>query len=196
MFYVLSWCFVWCLCYYIIYYTLLYIIYYIIYYIIIHILLYLILLYYYILYIYIYYTLLYIIYYTILSSSLPLLFFPNLPPLLFFLSSPPLPILFYQPSPSSPLFFSPIPGILVGTRIRLFISHQDIPRQSSDLYSSISHPISFILYLSGVGYSYLYTLQIFPDNLTPHKVSVVCLEWCGVVLYLVRFCSGSRFLVL
>ena len=140
----------WCLTYgvIVIYYIILYY-YYIIYYILYYI-------------IYYYYYILYILYLILYSSSL-LIYFP---PILFsFPSSSYLPFLFYSSS-SSQSFSSPssshhpIQSIRVGSSLCLFMFNPD-------LFLS-----SFILYLSVLTYTYLYSSR-FPKYLTPHVLS----EW-------------------
>ena len=125
-----------------VYYSYYYILYY--YYIIIHILLYI---YYYIL---LYYT---IIHYIISSSSLPflssLLIYSSLP-----LSSPSLPNL----SPSQ--YSHPQPSDLSSSSSHPFLS-SNLLLSSSFLPNLPPLIISFILYLSRVSYSYLYSELVF-----------------------------------
>jgi hypothetical protein len=52
--------------------------------------------------------------------------------------------------------------------------------------SSSPHPPSFILYLSILIYTYLYSFLI--NKLTPHILSEACLEWCSFIC--VVFGSG------
>ena len=124
--------------------------------------------------------LLYIISYTILFSSVPIFSFPIYLPLLSF------------PSSSS----SPNHSIRVGTYIYLFMSFFrsillffcSLPILSSQSFSSfpstflilqINSP-HFILYVSVLGYTYLY----YPDSkLTPHVLS----EW------MVEVCAGDKY---
>jgi len=169
----LIWCDVW-------YYILLYIYYYIL-------LLYIYYYYYtiillYIIYYYYYYYILYISYLILyspllFSSSIFLSSFQSLIYLYSFSTSPPslLPIipslLFFCPLllPILPLFLL-IHSILVGTYIYLFIFFL-CSFQSSPILFSSPNPPSFILYLSVLGYTYLYysDTSILPSsNLSPN----------------------------
>jgi hypothetical protein len=180
---------------YIVYYT-----YYILYIILYYYIIYYLILYYYIL----YYTLLFFCLYSsllILQFYPPLLFILLDPYLIFCLYSSLLIILqfyssllfilldpyliFYLSFPSNvfssshlsssfPIPFTSFPllpnihSILVGTYIYLFI-----------LFSSIL--LSFILYLSVLGYTYLYS-NPNQNNLTPHVLSEWMVEVCGAYL--------------
>jgi hypothetical protein len=52
-------------------------------------------------------------------------------------------------------------------------------------YSSPLPNHTFILYLSVLTYTYLYSIFLIlshlPNNLTPHKLSEGCLEWCSFI---------------
>ena len=117
---------------------------------------------------------LYIILYLIfcLYSSLLILLFSS--PLLFILLDHPHPNL--SSSSSSVLFLSnhlpsPISSHLPSLFPNLFSSFLLLIPTSSSIHQNPTIPI-FILYLSVLGYGYLYS-PIFPDNLTPHVLS----EW-------------------
>jgi hypothetical protein len=112
--------------------------------------LYYILYYYYTYYIILLYIHYYIISYLILYSPL-LLFFSSIPHLF--------PILFLSSIPF-PLQFNPYP--------------------SSSIHSSVIHIPIFILYLSVLTYTYLYSssFPIFKNNLTPHVLSEWMVEVC------------------
>jgi len=128
------------------------------------------------------YTLLYLIHYYILYYTL--LFCSPLLYLLFFCS------IFFIP----PLPLPNIHSILVGSYIYLFILFSFILfflshlSQSPLIYHLFHLPILFpifILYLSVLTYTYLYSRLIF-SNLTPHVLSEWMVEVCGKYLYRYR----------
>jgi hypothetical protein len=48
--------------------------------------------------------------------------------------------------------------------------------------------------LSVLTYTYLYSF-ILQNNLTPHKLSEGCLEWCSFICVVFMFRAGGRLLV-
>ena len=126
--------------------------------------------------------LLYIIYYTlyiihILLYYIILYSFPNLSPLIF---------PFLLPNHSS----FPFPSIFLFSLLSSY-SQSISPICSSPLFSSI--PI-FILYVSVLGYPYLYYHPtISPKFLTPHKLTEWMVEVCGSYLYRYQVWAGGRF---
>jgi hypothetical protein len=112
-----------------------------------------------------------IILYLIFCLYSSLLYLLPYPPLLFILLDPYL--IFYHSS--SDLISSPSHS-----------SHHSfyilLPHSSSLISYSILLQIhlSFILYLSVLTYTYLYS-RLIPNNSTPHKLSEGCLEWCSFI---------------